>query len=84
MPLQATFEFSEESMRQIEGLMKTTGIKTVPEFLNNDLTIFEWSVKQVQAGREIKSIPASDAAVENGAFRRDRKMPLPFFEHLKR
>ena len=48
-------ELSENSVAQIKGLMKATGIKTYSELFSNSLAILNWAVKETRKGRKIVS-----------------------------
>jgi hypothetical protein len=77
-------EISDQSMGQIKKLMDDTGTKTIEEFFNNALTVFDWAVKEVQAGHRIRSAPAADSAAENGLVRRENFLAVPIFAPLKK
>ena len=50
------FELSEDKVRELEALMKRTGVKTKTDFINNALTLLEWVIKEREAGRKIASV----------------------------
>lgn len=49
-------EITEEKSRELELLMKESGIKTKKDLINNALTLFEWAVKEIKEGRKIVSL----------------------------
>jgi len=50
------FELPEERFKELEALMKRTGVKTKTDFINNALTLLEWVIKEKEAGRKIASV----------------------------
>lgn len=49
-------ELPEERLSELERLMEQTGITTKKDLLNSALTLFEWAVRERQAGRTIASV----------------------------
>lgn len=50
------FELPEARVQELEGLMRETGISTKKDLLNDALTLFQWAVRERQAGRKIASV----------------------------
>ena len=49
-------ELPEERVQELERLMGETGIQTKKDLLNDALTLFQWAVRERQAGRMIASV----------------------------
>ena len=49
-------ELSEEKVRQLEELLRDTGLATKKELVNNALTLLMWAVRETTAGRTIVSL----------------------------
>jgi hypothetical protein len=50
------FELSDDKVRELEELMKESGIRTKKDLFNNALTLLEWAIDEKRAGRTIASI----------------------------
>ncbi|WP_319784508.1 hypothetical protein [Oceanisphaera sp. IT1-181] len=50
------FEVSEEKSKEIDALMKSFGITTKKELLNNALTLLDWALEEKTSGHEIAAI----------------------------
>ena len=50
------FELSDERAKDLEELMRRSGIRTKKDLLNNALTLLEWAIEEKKAGRSIASI----------------------------
>lgn len=49
-------ELPESKVRELKTLMDSAGISSYKELFNNSLTLLEWAVGQVRAGRAIASV----------------------------
>jgi hypothetical protein len=49
-------ELPAERLQELEQLMQQTDLDTKKDLLNSALTLFEWAVKERQAGRTLASI----------------------------
>jgi hypothetical protein len=49
-------ELSQNRVDELKGLMQEADIETYKELFNNALTLLQWSVQQVKAGRAIASV----------------------------
>lgn len=49
-------ELPEDRVRELDVLMEETGLTTRKDLLNQALTLFQWAVRERQAGRMIASV----------------------------
>lgn len=49
-------DLPEDKVEALEALMKETGVTTKKDLFNNALTLLEWVIKEVKAGRTIASL----------------------------
>jgi len=49
-------DLPEEKLKQVEELMRESGIRTKKEFINNAITLLAWAIKETKAGRVIASV----------------------------
>ena len=69
-------DFPEQKVQELKLLMNTIGLDTYKDLFNNALTLLEWTVSEVQAGRSI-------AAVDETA-NKYRELAMPIFEKAAR
>jgi hypothetical protein len=69
-------DVTEEQDRQIESLMKQTGLTTKKDLFNNALTFFAWAVEEVATGNTIASV--------NEEKKRFRELQMPALSHVAR
>lgn len=69
-------DLPNEKVQELKALMKTVGLETYKDLINNALTLLNWTVTEVQAGRSI-------AAVDEVA-NKYRELAMPIFEQAKR
>jgi len=50
------FELPEDRIEELNKLMSETAITTRTDLLNDALTLFQWAVRERQAGRMIASV----------------------------
>jgi hypothetical protein len=67
------FDLPEEKVNELKSLMATIGVDTYKDLFNNALTLLDWTVSEVKAGRSI-------AAVDETA-NKYRELAMPIFEH---
>lgn len=67
-------ELPEDKVRQLEALMEESGLKTKKEFINNALTLLEWAMREVRAGRVIASVDERE--------KRYKEILLPALENM--
>jgi hypothetical protein len=70
------FEVDEKQARYIDELVDQTGLKTKVNLFNTALTLFEWAVRERQAGRAICSQDVNTAAI--------REIEMPGLPQIKR
>jgi len=66
-------ELSPEMLHQLEDLMRTTGLATKKELVNNALTLLTWAVREVEGGSLIVSLDEKE--------RRYKEFLLPALTH---
>jgi hypothetical protein len=79
-------ELPEERVRELEQLMSQTGTSTKKDLLNDALTLFEWAVRERQAGRSIASVDEQNQrykevvmpSLERSAKSADKSSPAAF------
>jgi hypothetical protein len=49
-------DMNGEKMRELDDLMRESGVATKKEFVNSALTLLKWAINQRRAGRIIASI----------------------------
>jgi metal-responsive CopG/Arc/MetJ family transcriptional regulator len=49
-------ELPEERVKELERLMRETGLTTKKDLLNDALTLFEWAVNERKSGRTVASV----------------------------
>ena len=49
-------EMNDDRVREIEKLMDDRGIKTKKDLFNNALSLFEWALGEIKAGKIIASV----------------------------
>lgn len=67
------FEMPESNADRLDELAKQAGVAK-KDIINNALTILEWAIEEVQAGRSIASIDESND--------RYRELVLPLLRHF--
>lgn len=50
------FDFPDERVKELDALVERTGLKTRAQLINSALTLFEWAVREREAGRIIASV----------------------------
>jgi hypothetical protein len=50
------FEIPEDRVKDIDDLVKRTGIKTRVQLFNNALSLFEWAIREREVGNIIASV----------------------------
>jgi len=70
------FDVDEKQARYIDELVEQTGLKTKVNLFNTALTLFEWAVRERQAGRAICSQDVNTAAI--------REIEMPGLPQIKR
>jgi len=50
------FDFSEEKVKELDDLANRTGLKTRAQLFNSALSLFEWAIREREAGRIIASM----------------------------
>ena len=70
------FDVDEKQARYIDELVEQTGLKTKVGLFNTALTLFEWAVRERQAGRAICSQDVNTAAI--------REIEMPGLPQIKR
>jgi hypothetical protein len=70
------FDVPEPMLDHLKTLMRTIGVETYKDLINNALTLLDWTVSEVQAGREI-------AAVDEQA-QKYRELAMPILDHARR
>jgi hypothetical protein len=50
------FELPDEKLAELEALQKESRLETRKDLFNTALTLFEWAVDEVKAGRSIASV----------------------------
>jgi hypothetical protein len=68
------FELPEEKARELEALMKETGVATKKDFINNALTLLEWVIQEKKKGRSIASVDEEN--------QRYRELVMPLLEMI--
>jgi metal-responsive CopG/Arc/MetJ family transcriptional regulator len=63
-------DLPEQRVRELDGLMKETGIATRKEFFNQAISLLVWAIKEMKQGRIIASVDE-----ENKQFK-EVSMPL--------
>lgn len=53
-------ELPEARVQELEGLMREAGITTKKDLLNDALSLFQWALRERQAGRKIASVDESN------------------------
>ena len=69
------FELSEKRVEELDTLVEQTGSKTRVQLINAAITLFEWAVREREAGRIIASIDE-----EQGHY---KEIEMPGFPHLQ-
>ncbi len=67
-------ELPEDKVKQLEALMEEAGLKTKKDFINNALTLLEWAMREVKAGRVIASVDERE--------KRYKEILLPALENV--
>ncbi len=55
---------SEEKLEALDALVEKTGVGTRTELINNALTLLNWAVKEIEAGRMIASVNGGEVIKE--------------------
>jgi hypothetical protein len=63
-------EISETKQQQLKVLMEKADLKTYSDLFNNAVTLLQWAVRQIEAGRTILSVDQ-----ESG---KERELLMPF------
>jgi hypothetical protein len=50
------FDISEERVQELDDLVERTGLKTRAHLFNSALTLFEWAIREREAGRIIAAV----------------------------
>lgn len=53
-------DLAAEEVRRMNWIMEACGLDTRKDLFNNAMTLFEWAVDEVVAGRRIASISSDD------------------------
>jgi metal-responsive CopG/Arc/MetJ family transcriptional regulator len=68
-------DLPEDQVKELDELMKETGIVTRKDLFNNALTLFQWAVKAKRAGRIVASL---DEATGNA-----KELVMPALENVR-
>ena len=66
-------ELPEERAKELESLMRSTGIASRRDLLNEALTLFQWAVRERSSGRMIASVDTDN--------RRYKVLEMPSLEN---
>ena len=72
-------ELTETKLKHIESIMSECGVRTKKEFLNSALTLFEWSLREIQSGRIIVSIEESGSGKGKA-----KEITMPWMSHVNK
>lgn len=50
------FELTEDRLKEIEALMRESGVATKKEFINNALTLLMWAIEESKSGNMIAAV----------------------------
>ena len=70
------FDFADERVKELDDLVERTGLKTRAQFFNSALSLFEWAIREREAGRIIASV---DEATD-----KYKEVEMPGFPALKK
>lgn len=69
-------DLSEAMVDHLKALMKTIGADTYKDLINNSITLLDWAVSEVQAGRSLASVDESAGKY--------RELAMPILTHARR
>ena len=69
-------EISDNKHKQIKTLMEKADFKTYSELFNNAVTLLQWSIQQIEAGRSILSVD------QDGG--KEKELLMPFLQHVEK
>jgi hypothetical protein len=69
------FELSEKRIEELDSLVEQTGLKTRVQLINTAITLFEWAVREREAGRIIASMDEGQG--------RYKEIEMPGFPNLQ-
>ena len=58
------FETDSERVEEMENMMEVCGIATRRDLFNNTLTLWEWAVQEIRAGRHVASVDKIEKEIE--------------------
>ena len=70
------FDLPEATVDDLKTLMKTVGVETYKDLVNNSITLLNWAVSEVQAGRKVAAIDESAGKY--------RELAMPILEYARR
>jgi len=72
--LRIQLEFPESKVQELKTLMAEADIETYKEIFNNALTLLEWAIAEVKAGRSLASV--------DEAHERYRVLVMPILQNM--
>ena len=69
------FDFPDEKVKELDDLVERTGFKTRVQLFNSALSLFEWAIREREAGRIVASVDESTD--------RYKEVVMPGFPDLK-
>jgi hypothetical protein len=55
-PVRIQFELSQEGAKELDDLLRITGVRTKKDLVNNALTLLKWAVKETRNGNMIAAV----------------------------
>jgi glutamate/tyrosine decarboxylase-like PLP-dependent enzyme len=74
--MRLNIELPEARVDDLKLLMTRLGVETYKDLFNNALTLLEWTVTEVTAGRSIASV--------DEAANKYRELAMPIFDHARK
>jgi hypothetical protein len=69
-------DINDNKQEQIEALMEKAGFQTYSELFNSAVSLAQWSIHQIEAGRAILSVDRGSGA--------ETELAMPFLIHVER
>ena len=66
-------DLPEERVNELDQIMQETGLSTRKDLINQALTLFQWALRERQAGRMIGSVDEAN--------QRYKELSMPALEH---
>jgi len=60
MTMRLNFEFSDDRVTELKGLVDETDAENMKDLVNNALSLLEWAVKETKDGNEIAAVNQAD------------------------